>query len=98
MVERGWGWTASQVRQLQLMEWIIQQSSRHPEGRYVPVGPFYRARHNQSESIAEVAHADLEFLKDQSLIKVKGEKAEIDSLEARATDDVREWLETVHAV
>jgi hypothetical protein len=47
MDHRGWGWTQSEVRQAQLVEWLVPQSS---SVTYVPVGPFYDALQDQGYS------------------------------------------------
>ncbi len=43
MDERGWGWTASEIRRAQLIEWIVPQSG----DVFVPVRPFYEALPDQ---------------------------------------------------
>jgi hypothetical protein len=48
MNERGWGWTASEIRRAQLVEWIVPQSGVE----YVPVGPFYKALRTRERTLS----------------------------------------------
>jgi hypothetical protein len=98
MVERGWGWTASQIRQIKLIEWVIKRSSGLPRDQYLLVEPFYRALPDQSESVAEIARGDLKALESRWWLKATGMKSGIESLGVRATDEAREFLEGLHAM
>ena len=58
MNERGWGLTASEVRQLLLAEWIDRQQ---PD-TYFSVGEFYNSLADQSANNWDAAHSDLKYL------------------------------------
>ena len=55
---RGWSWTASEIRRVQLLEWVAEESAEHPE-RYVEVKAFYDVRPDQSENDIGLASDDL---------------------------------------
>lgn len=61
----GLGWTASQIRQALLLEWIIPQQTA---SNYVPVRPFYDALADQSANADETAWADLQHLGQLGLL------------------------------
>jgi|GEM_PF-4884027 len=62
MNERGWGWTASQIRHAQLIEWLAQSAE---EG---PVGSFYDDLPDQSLNTWDVQYKDLESLQQDGLV------------------------------
>ena len=64
MDERGWGWSNSEIRQAQLVEWIAQQA---PDVVFSPEG-FYDALPDQEMNAWDVAHSDLKLLEAGSLI------------------------------
>jgi hypothetical protein len=66
MNTRGWGWTPTEIRQAQLVEWIGQQ----PADQRVPVTEFYDSLPDQSMSSWDVAFADLKLLERKSQIKL----------------------------
>lgn len=65
MDDRGWGWTGSEVRQVQLVEWLVPQSS---SVTYVAVGPLYDALHDQRPVTIQPVHDELRDLEQRSLI------------------------------
>src|ERR1700730_10016785 len=96
MDERGWGWTASQIRQIWLIEWITAKSAEHPEA-YVPVQPFYDALPDQNLNRYEIAYADFNLLEQRSLITQASGVGGIDSLAAMVTPQARKLLEEFQA-
>ena len=56
MEERGWGWTATQIRQAQFIEWLAPRSS---SATYVLVKPFYDAQPGQQALTIAVVHDEL---------------------------------------
>lgn len=82
MNERGWGWTASEIRQAQLIEWIVQRSEEEPDGVYVPVDSFYGALPDQSMNTYVIAHDDVNFLERRSLLQLANSFGGIESLQA----------------
>ena len=65
MEERGWGWTATQIRQARFIEWLVPQSS---SATYVSVKPFYDAQPDRHTLTAAVVHDELWELDRRSLI------------------------------
>jgi hypothetical protein len=68
MNERGWGWTASEIRRVQLLEWIAAESAKHPV-QASKVKSFYDARLDQSENDIGVASGDLDSIVEAGLVK-----------------------------
>lgn len=58
MNERGWGWTASEIRRVQLLEWIAAEYAKHP-AEASEVKAFYDTRSDQTENDNGVAFGDL---------------------------------------
>ncbi|HEY1624552.1 MAG TPA: hypothetical protein VGG16_12205 [Streptosporangiaceae bacterium] len=96
MDERGWGWTASQIRQIRLIEWVAAQSAGRP-AVYIDVKPFYDALPDQSENEFEIAYADLKLLEEQRLITQASGLGGIESLAVMITPQARDLLEQVRA-
>jgi hypothetical protein len=63
--KQGLGWTSSEIRQAQLIEWIMPQQTA---AEYVAVQPFYDALPDQSANTDEIAHADLQHLGQRGLL------------------------------
>jgi hypothetical protein len=59
--ERGWGWSASEIRRVQLLERVADEPVEHP-GEYAEVKAFYDARPDQNENAIGVANDDLTYL------------------------------------
>jgi hypothetical protein len=101
MTERGWGWTASQVRQVQLVESLVSDVDDKDSvaGWDIPVEPFYRARFpdRSDNAVFEIAIGDLEALKGAGLVEFQqslgGLRAVHVQVTGRARDQVEEWRE-----
>ena len=65
MGERGWGWTASKIRRVRFIEWLVPLST---STMFVPVKPFYDAQHDPGALTVQVVHDELRELEQQSLI------------------------------
>lgn len=96
MDERGWGWTASRIRQTKLIEWIAAQSAGRPD-LYVEVKPFYDGHFGQSENKFEIAYADLKLLEEQRLITQASGLGGIEALAAMVTPQAHDLLEKLRA-
>ena len=68
MDERGWGWTASENRRAQLVEWIVRQSREWGDGVYAPLDRFYGSLPDQSMNTYEIALDDVNSLEARSLL------------------------------
>lgn len=93
MDERGWGWTASQIRQIRLVEWIVPQSA----DIYVPVKPFYDEQAGQDALTLPVVHGELHDLARRSLIDLAAGIGGIESYDALATPQARRLVEDLQA-
>lgn len=96
MDARGWGWTASDVRQARLIEWLAE----HSAGRanvYVEVKEFYEGLADQTENRFEIAHADLKLLEEQRFITQASGVGGIESMAAMLTAQGHERLERLRA-
>jgi hypothetical protein len=96
MSARGWGWTSSDIRRVQLLEWIAKQSTEHPE-LYVDVKDFYDARPDQSENVVAVAWGDLTHLEKQGLVAEASGMGGIEAMAAMLTSQGQDFLETLLA-
>jgi hypothetical protein len=94
MEDRGWGWTASKIRQVRLVEWLVPQSSSMA---YVPVKPFYDAEPDQGALTVQVVHDELRELERQSLIDLAAGVGGVESYDARGTAEGRRLLEELRA-
>jgi hypothetical protein len=90
----GWGWTASKIRQVRLVEWLTPQSS---SVAYVPVKPFYDAQPDQQALTIQVVHDELRHLARRSLIDLAAGAGGIESYDARATTEGRRLAEELQA-
>ena len=97
MDERGWGWTASEIRHAQLIEWIVQRSRERPEGQGIPVQPFYSALPDQSMNTNEIARGDLDYLERESLIRQMAGMGGIEALDVLISQEGRAFVERLHA-
>src|SRR5258708_22308660 len=91
MDERGWGWSTSEIRQVQLVEWIAQQpadTSFSPE-------EFYDALDDQEMNSWDVAHGDLKQLEAQSLISLSVAMGGIRAMHIHRTHGARQLAEEV---
>jgi hypothetical protein len=91
--ERGWGWTAAELRHAWLIEWIVQQCGERPEGQGIPVEPYYRALPNQNMNMNEVARGDLDALERESLIRKISGMGGIEALDVQVTSEGRAFVE-----
>src|ERR1700735_3549229 len=93
MDERGWGWTTSEIRQTQLVEWIVPQSA----DTYVPVKPFYDELADQDALTLAVVHGDLQSLQQCSLIDLAAGLGGLESYDVLATPEARRLVEELQA-
>ena len=96
MDERGWGWTASEIRRVQLLEWIADESVDHPE-QYVEVKAFYDVRPDQDENDSGVAFDDLAHLTEGRLIKNGSGIGGVESMAAMLTARGHDFVEQLRA-
>jgi len=82
MGERGWGRTASKIRQVRFIEWLVPQSS---SATYVPVKPFYDAQPDPDALTIRVVHDELRELEQRSLIQLAAGLGGIEEFDALAT-------------
>jgi hypothetical protein len=94
--ERGWGWTASEIRRVQLLDWVAEQSVARPD-EYVEVKAFYDARSDQSENTNEVAFDDLASLTGARLTLNGSGIGGIESLAAMLTAQGHDLVERLRA-
>ena len=94
MGERGWGWTASKIRQVRFIEWLVPRSM---SATFVPVKPFYDAQHDPSALTVQVVHDELRELEQQSLIYLAAGMGGIEAFDALATAQGRRLAEEVQA-
>ena len=94
MEERGWGWTATEIRQVRFIEWLVPQSS---SATYVSVKPFYDGQPGQDALTAVVVHDELWELDRRSLIDFKPGLGGIDQYDALATAQGRRLAEELQS-
>jgi len=94
--ERGWGWTASEIRRVQLLEWAAAEPVEHA-GQYVEVKAFYDARPDQCENNIGVAFDDLASLTEARLILNGSGVGGIESMAAMLTAQGHDFLERLQA-
>ena len=90
MDSRGWGWTASEIRQARLTEWIVHRSLERPAGQYVPIAPFYETLPRQDSDIFQIAWNDLQALHHRSLIRPPTGMGGIEALDVLPTSRGRQ--------
>jgi hypothetical protein len=95
MEERGWGWTATQIRQARFIEWLAPQSS---SATYVSVKPFYDAQLDNDELTAAVVHGELQDLDQRSLIDFAAGLGGIGEYDALATAQGRRFAEELQSL
>lgn len=95
MTERGWGWTASKIRQTQLTVWIASQlpGSGLVAAQDFSVASFYAALPDQSVNNREVVVSDLEALKRARLINFQAPFGGIEHIHVQATQGGRDQAE-----
>jgi hypothetical protein len=94
MGDRGWGWTAAQIREALFIEWLAPQSS---SATYVPVKPFYDAQPDKDALTAAVVHDELRELDQRSLIDLAAGLGGIEAYDALATAQGRRFAEDLQA-
>lgn len=94
MGDRGWGWTASQIRQARLVEWLVPQSS---SATYMPVKPFYDAQPDKDALTAAVVHDELRELERRSLIDLAAGLGGIEAFDALPTAQGRRFVEELQS-
>ena len=92
MEERGWGWSPSQIRLAQLIEWLAQQ----PAGTRLTVAGFYEALEDQSMNTSDVVLYDLGVLEAQSLINRFPGLAKIPEQQIQLTQALRDRAADLH--
>src|SRR6266702_5195598 len=85
MNNNGWDWSASEVRQLHLVEWLAQQP-----GEMVTVEEFYRGLPDQSHNTWDTAYGDLRSLEARDLIDVLPAMGGIRALHVRINSRCRD--------
>lgn len=95
MKERGWGWTATQIRQARFIEWLAPQSA---SSTYVPVKPFYDAQIDKDALTAAVVHDELQDLDQRSLIDFAPGLGGIEAYDALATAQGRRFTEELQSL
>jgi len=96
MDERGWGWTASQLRQTWLVEWMTKAAATAP-AVYVSVEQFYRELHEQPATLNQLAWDDLNVLRERSLVDLALGIGGIEGMAALPTSQARTWMERLQA-
>jgi hypothetical protein len=94
MGDRGRGWTATQIRQAQFIQWLAPQSS---SATYVPVKPFYDAQPGQDALTAAVVHDELRDLDQRSLINFAPGLGGTEQYDALATAQGRRFAEELQS-
>jgi hypothetical protein len=94
MGERGWGWTASKIRQVRFIEWLAPLSA---SATFVPVKPFYDAQPDPGALTIQVVHDELRDLEQRSLIHLAAGLGGIETFDALATAKGRLQAEEVQA-
>lgn len=96
MNPRGWGWTAADIRQVQLIEWLAEQSAERPNV-FVEVRSFYDAYHDQDGNDFVIANVDLNRLEEQALVSQASGMGGIEALAALPTPKGHHYLGKLHA-
>jgi len=94
--ERGWGWTASEIRRAQLLQWVAEESVARP-GEYVEVKAFYVVRPDQAENKSDLGFDDLTYLTEARLILNGSGIGGIESMAAMLTPQGHDFLERLQA-
>lgn len=94
MGERGWGWTASKIRRVRFIEWLVPEST---SATFVPVKPFYDAQSDPGAFTVQVVHDELRELEQRSLIYLAAGMGGVEAFEALATAQARQLAEDVQA-
>lgn len=93
MNKRGWGWLESEIRQIQLLEWMVPQSAN----TYVPIKPFYDGLGDRGDLTFHEIRDDLRDLERRGLIDLAAGIGGIESYDALATPDARRLVEDLQA-
>jgi hypothetical protein len=86
---RGWGWTASEIRQARLAEWLAQQ----PTEGFCSVTEFYDGLEDQRMNTWDVAHGDLKVFEKRSLINLAATLGGIPGLHVQVGQGLRDVAE-----
>lgn len=97
MDERGSGWTRSQIRQVQLLEWLAAESVEQPHV-YVEVADFYHSLADLGGDAFGIALADLKLLEERQLINQASGIGGIESLAAMLAPQGRNFLEQLQTL
>jgi hypothetical protein len=89
MDRRGWGWSASEIRQARLAEWLAQQ----PAESFVSVTEFYDGLEDQRMNTWDVAHGDLKVFERQSLINLSAALGGMPGLQVLVGSGLRDMVE-----
>jgi hypothetical protein len=89
MDRRGWGWSASEIRQARLVEWLAQQTT---EG-FCSVTEFYDSLEDQRMNTWDVAYGDLKVFERQSLINLAAAMGGIPALHVQVNQSLRDIAE-----
>jgi hypothetical protein len=93
MDRRGWGWSASEIRQARLAEWLARQSAES----FCSVTEFYDGLEDQRMNTWDVAHSDLKVFEKQSLINLTAAMGGISSLHVLVGQGLRDLVEDWHS-
>ena len=96
MNERGWGWTGSEIRRVQLLEWVAEESAARP-GEYVEVKAFCDVRPDQAENRSDLAFDDLTYLTEGRLILNGSGIGGIETMAAMLTPHGHDLVERLRA-
>lgn len=94
MNDRGWGWTPTEIREAQLIEWISEQS---PD-QFISVQQFYENLPDPWTNSWDVAYADLQRLERQSLVKQSTSMGGMSGLRIHQFQGARAAAEEMHAM
>jgi hypothetical protein len=89
MEMRGWGWSASQIRQAGLAEWLAEQ----PADGFCSVTEFYAGLEDQAMNTWDVAYGDLKLFESQSLINLSAAMGGIPGLHVSPRLGVRDMAQ-----
>jgi hypothetical protein len=93
MDDRGWGWSQTEIRLAQLIDWIGQQPADH----MISVVDFYDGLADQDMNKWDVAHSDLKELESRSLIKLSVAMGGIGSFHVYQFQGARQAAEELQA-
>ncbi len=97
MDERGWGWSASETRRAQLIDWIVQRSAEEPDGVYVRLHRFYDSLPDQSMNTYVIALDDVNSLEGRALLDLANSYGSVWDLQAQSAPAGRAFVDDLQA-